>query len=131
MTPELYSRPSSVYICGPSDSQHSLPEYAKDVQTLEKQISDLENFAKEISTQLAHGKVIAKQACYLPFHQRGFPAIGWQMSPRKGRAGVFVAAGHAVWGISLGPGTGKIVAEMVIGGSNGRGQGWDVTKLAP
>ena len=53
------------------------------------------------------------------------------MSPRKGRAGVFVAAGHAVWGISLGPGTGKIVAEMVIGGSNGRGQGWDVTKLAP
>ena len=130
-SPELYSRPSSVYICGPSDSQHSLPEYAKDVQILEKHTSDLENFANAISTQLAEGKVIVKQACYLPYHQRGFPAIGWQISAKKGRAGVFVAAGHAVWGISLGPGTGKVVAEMVVGGNNGRGEGWDVTKLAP
>lgn len=131
ISPELYSRPSSVYICGRSDSQNPLPEYAKDVQILEKQISDLEKFANSISTQLAEGNVIAQQACYLPYHQRGFPAIGWQMSPRKGKAGVFVAAGHAVWGISLGPGTGKVVAEMVLGGSNGRGEGWDVTKLAP
>ena len=131
MSPELYSRPSSVYICSRSDSQNPLPEYAKDVQILEKQISDLEKFANSISTQLAEGNVIAKQACYLPYHQRGFPAIGWQTSPRKGRAGVFVAAGHAVWGISLAPGTGKVVAEMVVGGSNGSGEGWDVTKLAP
>jgi glycine/D-amino acid oxidase-like deaminating enzyme len=46
MTPELYSRPSSVYICGPTDSHHALPEFAKDVVTLEKQTSDLETFAK-------------------------------------------------------------------------------------
>jgi glycine/D-amino acid oxidase-like deaminating enzyme len=129
--PELYSRPSSVYICGPTDSQHPLPAYAKDVATLDQQIDHLETFAKEISTELANGKVIARQACYLPFHIRGFPAIGWMISPRKGRAGVFVAAGHAVWGISLAPGTGKVVAEMVLGGSNGKGEGWDITKLSP
>jgi glycine/D-amino acid oxidase-like deaminating enzyme len=131
MTPELYSRPSSVYICGPTDSHHALPEYAKNVVTLEKQTSDLETFAKEISTSLAGGTVVARQACYLPFHDRGFPAVGWQVRPRDGWAGVFVAAGHGVWGISLGPGTGKVVAEMVVGGNNGKGDGWDVTKLAP
>jgi glycine/D-amino acid oxidase-like deaminating enzyme len=131
MHPELYSRPSSVYICGPTDSNDDLPKYAKDVVVLDNQISDLENFASEISTDLEQGTVIAKQACYLPFHDRGFPSIGWMVSPRKGRAGVFVAAGHAVWGISLAPGTGKAVAEMVLGGSSGEGDGWDITKLSP
>jgi glycine/D-amino acid oxidase-like deaminating enzyme len=131
ISPELYSRPSSVYICGPTDSHHALPEYAKDVKTLEKQTSELEQFAKEISTDLEEGKVVVRQACYLPFHERGFPAIGWSSAPRKGKAGVFVAAGHAVWGISLAPGTGKVVAEMVMGGNEGKGEGWDVRKLAP
>jgi glycine/D-amino acid oxidase-like deaminating enzyme len=131
MEPELYSRPSSVYICGPTDRQHALPDYSHNVIALEKQISDLEAFAKQISTRLAEGKVVTKQACYLPIHARGFPAIGWTVSPRKGRAGVYVAAGHAVWGISLAPGTGKIVAEMVVGGNTGKGDDWDVTKLAP
>src|SRR5271167_3777613 len=51
ISPEIYSRPLSVYICGRTDSQDSLPEYAKDVKTLEKSISVLEIFAKEISTQ--------------------------------------------------------------------------------
>jgi len=51
--------------------------------------------------------------------------------PETGKAGVFVAAGHAVWGISLAPGTGKVVAEMVMGGNNGKGDGWNVAKLAP
>ena len=131
MHPELYSRPSSVYICGPTDSTHPLPSYAKDVVVLEKQISQLETFAKKISTRLENGEVVVKQACYLPFHQRGFPAIGWITSPKPGRAGVFVAAGHAVWGISMAPGTGKVVAEMVMAGNKGAGDNWDVRKLAP
>jgi glycine/D-amino acid oxidase-like deaminating enzyme len=129
--PELYSRPSSVYICGPTDSQHALPDYAKDVVSLDRQTAALETFAKGISKSLAEGKIVARQACYLPFHDRGFPAIGWYSTPRQGRAGVFVAAGHGVWGISLGPGTGKVVAEMVVEGNSGKGDGWDVTRLAP
>jgi glycine/D-amino acid oxidase-like deaminating enzyme len=44
---------------------------------------------------------------------------------------VFVAAGHGVWGICLAPGTGLVVADMVVGGNPGKGNGWDVTKLAP
>ena len=62
----------------------------------------------------------------------GFRLLGGAEDVRRGESGgVFVAAGHAVWGISLAPGTGKVVAEMVLGQSNGKGDGWDVTKLAP
>ena len=120
-----------MYICGPTDSTTRLPDYARDVAVLDPQITQLEEFSRDISSELAAGEVVARQACYLPFHERGFPAIGWTQRAREGRAGVLVAAGHAVWGISLAPGTGRVVSEMVMGGSNGRGDGWDITKLAP
>jgi glycine/D-amino acid oxidase-like deaminating enzyme len=120
-----------VYICGPTDSTHAPPIYASDVLALETQISALEQFAGEISGVLERGNVVARQACYLPFHERGFPALGWVTRTGEGRSGVFVAAGHGVWGISLGPGTGMVVAEMVLGGREGRGEGWDVSRLAP
>src|SRR5579862_2447636 len=130
MEPELYSRPSSVYICGPTDSTHPLPDYAKDVETLERSTTTLEKFAAAISTRL-QTNVVIRQACYLPFHERGFPAIGWHRPPSKQQAGVFVAAGHGVWGISLAPGTGKMVAEMVLTGNQGKLEGVDISKLAP
>jgi len=40
----------------------------------------------------------------------GLPAIGW--APRI--ANVFIATGHARMGLSLAPGTGKIVADMLL-----------------
>ena len=130
MEPELYSRPSSVYICGPTDSRHPLPDYARDVQALDRQTSALETFAAAISTRL-EGNVVRRQACYLPFHDRGFPAIGWNRPSSTNGAGVFLAAGHGVWGISLAPGTGKIVADMILEGSHGKVEGVDISRLAP
>jgi hypothetical protein len=50
--------------------------------------------------------------------------------PEESLCGVFVAAGRVVWEISLAPGTGA-VANMVVGGSNVKGDGWDVRKLSP
>ncbi len=41
----------------------------------------------------------------------GLPLIGRTASPR-----VFVAGGHGMWGITLGPVTGQLVAEAVITG---------------
>jgi glycine/D-amino acid oxidase-like deaminating enzyme len=29
--------------------------------------------------------------------------------------GVWIGAGHSFWGITLGPGTGKVLSEMVLG----------------
>jgi len=41
----------------------------------------------------------------------GLPLIGATRSPR-----VFVAGGHSMWGISLGPVTGKMLAEQIATG---------------
>lgn len=46
-----------------------------------------------------------------PVTSDGLPLIGQTASPR-----VFVAGGHGMWGIVLGPVTGKLLAEQVITG---------------
>jgi D-amino-acid dehydrogenase len=43
----------------------------------------------------------------------GLPAVG----PVPGVEGLFLATGHAMMGLTLGPGTGQRVAEMVLGGT--------------
>jgi D-amino-acid dehydrogenase len=40
------------------------------------------------------------------------PLIGATRSPK-----VFVAGGHGMWGITLGPVTGKLLAQQIISGS--------------
>ena len=41
----------------------------------------------------------------------GRPLLG----PLPGVDGLFVAAGHGPWGISLGPGSARLVADAVLG----------------
>ena len=41
----------------------------------------------------------------------GLPLIGATRSPR-----VFVAGGHGMWGVTLGPATGQLLAELVTTG---------------
>jgi D-amino-acid dehydrogenase len=43
----------------------------------------------------------------------GLPAIG----PAPGIPGLFVATGHAMMGLTLGPVTGQLVAECVLDGA--------------
>jgi D-amino-acid dehydrogenase len=43
----------------------------------------------------------------------GLPALG----PVPGCAGAFVATGHAMLGLTLGPVTGKLVAEYIVDGA--------------
>jgi len=87
--PEVYSRPSEVYVSGQMDSRRPLPDLAKDVMASEKEISSLESAAKELSTKLADGVIETRQACYLPLYDRGFPAVGWHTRPRPKKAGIF------------------------------------------
>jgi D-amino-acid dehydrogenase len=46
-----------------------------------------------------------------PVTTDGLPLVGATAAPR-----VFVAGGHGMWGIALGPVTGKLLAERIIGG---------------
>lgn len=47
-----------------------------------------------------------------PVSADGMPLIGATRSPK-----VFVAGGHGMWGITLGPVTGKLLAQQIISGS--------------
>ena len=42
----------------------------------------------------------------------GLPLIGATRSPR-----VFAAGGHGMWGITLGPATGRLLAEQIVTGT--------------
>lgn len=46
-----------------------------------------------------------------PVSADGLPIVG-----KTREAGVYVAGGHGMWGIVLGPATGKLLAEMIVTG---------------
>jgi D-amino-acid dehydrogenase len=70
------------------------------------------------------GAAIKSEWCGLrPCLPDGLPAIG----PISRYAGLFVAAGHAMMGLTLGPITGKLISECVLDGS----PGLDITAFRP
>ena len=60
---------------------------------------------------LADCPIGAVRACARPLSADGLPLLG----RAPGHDGVFVAAGHGPWGISLGPASGRLVADIVLG----------------
>ena len=114
--PELYARADgTVYACGGSDNV-PLPPSASQVIHDPEQTAKLIEQVKHLSpshlstTSTTSGATITKeQACYLPVSPRG-PTIAQDRN-----LGLYVAAGHSCWGITLGPGTGKVISEMVLG----------------
>jgi glycine/D-amino acid oxidase-like deaminating enzyme len=67
---------------------------------------------KEIADTILPSYTIEKeQLCFRAMTEHGKPFIG----PYPGVAGVFVGAGHSHFGIILGPGTGKVLSEMILG----------------
>jgi D-hydroxyproline dehydrogenase subunit beta len=60
---------------------------------------------------LADTPTRAVRACARPLSADGLPLLG----RAPGREGVFVAAGHGPWGISLGPASARLVADLVLG----------------
>jgi glycine/D-amino acid oxidase-like deaminating enzyme len=105
---EIFPRPSGqVYICGineslllPASPQLAIPR----VQDIEK--------LKEIADALFLDYAIEKeQLCFRPMTEHENPFVGAVRELK----GVWVGAGHSYWGITLGPGTGKVLSEMVLG----------------
>lgn len=111
--PEVYCREDgTVYACGGSDDV-PLPASAVEVDYDKSQTERLiEQVAHLSPTHLAAesgAKIAREQACYLPIAPSG-PIIAGDSD-----LGVYVAAGHSCWGITLGLGTGKVVREMLLG----------------
>ena len=114
MTPEIYARPNNeVYACGEGDTLVPLPPTTTDVVTDSSRCQDIVDDVGSISDELRDGEVTARQACYLPVCSgSGGPYIGEVREMR----GLVLASGHSCWGIQNGPGTGKVVAEIVMEG---------------
>jgi glycine/D-amino acid oxidase-like deaminating enzyme len=62
---------------------------------------------------IATAPVLGMRTCARPVTPDGRPLIG----PVPGVRGAFVAAGHGPWGISTGPGSARLVADLVLGGA--------------
>jgi D-hydroxyproline dehydrogenase subunit beta len=60
---------------------------------------------------LGRTPIVSVRACARPQSVDGRPLLG----RAPGRDGVFVAAGHGPWGISLGPASARLVADLVTG----------------
>ncbi|KAF7969087.1 hypothetical protein HWV62_28334 [Athelia sp. TMB] len=111
VSPEIYARPDNeVYACGPGDDS-SLPLNVDDVVVDQEACESIKQHVSSISQELQDGVVEKRQACFLPIVTTGGGPIIGAMGP-----GVFVATGHTCWGICNAPGTGKVMAELVMSG---------------
>ncbi|GAA5887007.1 hypothetical protein JCM6882_009413 [Rhodosporidiobolus microsporus] len=132
--PEIYNRPDGTsYACGPTDNS-DLPLLASDVTISPAAIKSLLAQTAQLSpshldTEGEKGKVATverEQACYLPVGS-GDPVIG-RIEGEGEKRGVYVASGHSCWGICNGPGTGLVMAELLL---DGKVKSADVSELEP
>ncbi|KAF8317063.1 FAD dependent oxidoreductase, partial [Clavulina sp. PMI_390] len=116
--PEIYARPdNTLYVCGAGMTDRTpLPTKAKDVEFSPEGVERLKTrVAATVQSDWVKKRMenddFLKQACYRPdSSETGLPILG------KINEGLWMASGHQVWGISLGPGTGKIMAQLLLDG---------------
>lgn len=114
--PEFYIRPKGeAYVSGLADDS-PLPALADDVKFDPARVAELRKQASVLSPEYLDvnkdAKLLAEQACYLPISPRtASPILGGSADH-----GIYVAAGHAVWGISNSLGTGKVMSEVILDG---------------
>lgn len=97
------------------------------MQCDEDQCDDLTAYMGTVSPILGSAPIKAKQACYLPRHMR----FGTERDPVIGQSyvkGLWIASGHTCWGIQNGPGTGCLMAELIL---DGEARSADITELEP
>ncbi|KAI0751025.1 nucleotide-binding domain-containing protein [Daedaleopsis nitida] len=123
-TPEIFSRATGdVWIGGLNPASIALPALPTDAQI---DALDVERLLAVAHTLCGEDVEVRKTAlCFRPVTATGRPIIarmheadlgdGLRPAGVDGKGGVFVATGHGPWGISLSLGTGRVVAEMVLG----------------
>ncbi|ANB11370.1 Tda3p [Sugiyamaella lignohabitans] len=126
VSPEIYPRKDEVYVCGEGDTLVPTPESTDDVEVNTGRCEDLFKYAGEISDVLRSGRILRRQACYLPVTD-----IASCSGPLIGHTNVrnlYLASGHSCWGINNAPATGKIMAEIIL---EGKASSANVTGLEP
>ncbi|KAE8135364.1 FAD dependent oxidoreductase [Aspergillus pseudotamarii] len=134
-SPEIFSRQGGeIYIAGLNDPDLPLPGRAEESRDLidRNEMRRLESVSAQLMGRIMDEgdemrnmndlEVLREGLCFRPVSDRGTPVVckvdddllgnGVRTT---GHGGVFVAAGHGPWGISLSLGTGRVVADMVEG----------------
>lgn len=122
-SPEIYGRMGEeLYIAGLNSSTILLPELATGSELEDDTIKQLQKVSQELLgvDDVDDLEIVRKGLCFRPVTNKGVPILSRIVDERLGlktaggkEGGVFLAAGHGPWGISLGPGTGKVMAEMM------------------
>ena len=111
---EVYPRPDNkVYVCSDKrDPVSVLPDNPDDLQPTDKDVSEMVEKATRLRGAIAKGNIASSGLCCLPIYKGRDPCIG----PVKGTTNCFMSCGHSCWGILNGPGTGKVLADLIIDG---------------
>ncbi|KAL4919665.1 FAD dependent oxidoreductase [Aspergillus aurantiobrunneus] len=138
-SPEMFSRQGAeIYIAGLNSREIPVPERVEDLKRFfdEREIQKLKAVTVRLMGKLPDGKsestdevpnvddleILREGLCLRPVAERGVPFVSriedsslgnGLKTPKNG--GVFVAAGHGPWGISLSLGTGRVVADLIRG----------------
>jgi len=134
-SPEIFARSNGdIYFAGLNSSTIPLPVIATDVHIIPSEVSKLERLSRVL---IPDAEVVSSGLCHRPVTNAGRPIVtrirdqalsSLSSSSSRSRGsgetaeiggggggGVFIAAGHGPWGISMSLGTGKVMAEMMLG----------------
>ena len=127
-SPEIFSRlGEEIYIAGLNSSSLALPDLATGSVVDENAVNKLMRTSKRLlgvdDLKVEDLEVLRKGLCFRPVTNRGTPfltripdnILSDVRIRGAGEGGVWLAAGHGPWGISLSLGSGKVMAEMIQG----------------
>ncbi|KAL3479666.1 FAD dependent oxidoreductase [Aspergillus californicus] len=137
-SPEVFSREGSeIYIAGLNSQDIPVPDRVEDLKKHfnKSEMDKLKSVTVRLMGKLEDGstestdevsniddlEILREGLCLRPVAERGVPFVSRVEDSFLGglktgnNGGVFVAAGHGPWGISLSLGTGKVVADLVRG----------------
>ncbi|RDW62111.1 hypothetical protein BP6252_11544 [Coleophoma cylindrospora] len=126
-SPEVFSRlGGEIYIAGLNSDAIPVPQLATASTISENAIIALLATSRRLlrrSHDDAEIEILRKGLCFRPVTRKGTPILskiadqnlGDVNTRPDGEGGVFLAAGHGPWGITLSLGTGKVMAEIIQG----------------
>lgn len=113
VSPEIYARKDEIFVAGEGGLEE-LPETANLVVPSPDQCEQLFENASQISEEIRGGKIQRKQACFLPVVDA--PSCTGPFIGNTDVENLVLAVGHSCWGINNAPGTGFVVAELLMDG---------------
>ncbi|ODV95758.1 hypothetical protein PACTADRAFT_66608 [Pachysolen tannophilus NRRL Y-2460] len=126
VSPEMYARKDEVYICGEGDTSVPIPETTDDVEIVAEKCDELFKYVSRVSTNLGLGKILKRQACYLPVLD--IPSSSGPLIGETNVKNLYLASGHSCWGINNAPATGLLMSELLL---DGKAQSCDISALDP